>query len=56
MRELLEFLGGDVSFPTLWAMAGALLLVAAGARSAWPAIMAALLIFLYYILSIFAAM
>ena len=55
MRELLDLLSGNVTFPTLWVVAGALLLVAAGARSALPAIMAALLIFLYYILSIFTA-
>ena len=50
MGELLDFLSGEVNFRTVWVIAAALLLVAAGLRSAWPAFAAAILILLYYFL------
>ena len=50
MDELLNFLSAKHSIPTFWLIAGALLLVAAGGRSAWPAIAAAVLIAGYYLM------
>ena len=49
MDEILNFLGAEVSIPTVWMIAGALLLMAAGGRSAWPAVGAGLLIGAYYL-------
>ncbi len=53
MNEIIEFLGKEVSVPTLWLIAGALLLVSAGSRSVWPAVLAALLLFGFHFLRFF---
>lgn len=48
MAQIIELLGTEVSIPALWLIAGGLLLGAAGGKSIWPAIAAALLLFGYY--------
>ena len=48
MAEIIKLLGTEVSIPALWLISGALLLAAAGGRSVWPAIAAAVLLAGYY--------